>query len=208
VFCWVSPEAQWEPLNSLAIHIPGLLERTDLLIAQQRTVTKPSARDLDSLLKDYLSLLHGFDDCYREFIDARSDGAYWSVDKDSDEYAVHQSVLDRLCQPSFPNTTYTLRFRDGSTAGWFSRYWSYRLELLDGMAQVYRLMSATSCTEFQADASLYRQRAAGLEEEANKFARRTLEAVNYLQSCLEGVVTAQGPWDVVNRYNERKKLEM
>jgi len=207
VFCWVGPEAQLEPLNNLAIQVPGLLEQTDLLVSQQRTVTKPSTGDLDSLLQNYLALTHEFDDCYREFIDARSDGAYWSVDEDSDEYAVHQFIFNRLCQPSFPKPTYKLRFRDGAAAGWLSRYWCCRLELLDGTAQVYKLMAATSCMEFEADASRYRERATRLKEETNQLARRTLEAVNYLHCCLEGVVTAHGPWDIVERYNERKKLE-
>jgi hypothetical protein len=195
MFSYSSSQAQ-EELEGLAIQIPSLLERIDALSG----APTPATRDLECLRQDYLDVLQSFDAWLQRHNEVQPERTYWSVDGDSDD-PPPTAVFDWYCQPSFPNQTYRLRFRDGATAGRFARYWSFRLELLDGMAKLYRLVPLRSGAWLPHNGN-----AEELTMETDQLARMTLEAINYLQSCLEGVVAAYGPWGIVKRYSERKQL--
>lgn len=187
-------------LHDLAIRIPGLIEQTDTIIASQHTDPFIIGNAI-ALKINYLSLRQEFFDWFNHIVIDDHGPIYWHT-KD-DQYI--KSEEDPVCIPHLNPETRKISFRDGPRAGLLAHYWAYRLELVMGMLDLYKIETD--------DQVQWLDSVPGLDvssclREANVLAQMIFETVPYLSSCLEGRITMQGPLDTISRYHERMGLHM
>lgn len=149
---------------------------------------------------DYLSLREEFVDWFNHVVIDDHGPIYWYTG----EQPYIKSEEDPICVPHLSNGAYKVSLRDGPRAGLLARYWSFRLELVMGLWDLYKIEVVDHVQLLDLVPSLD---AASCLHEANTLAQLILEAVPYLSSCLEGRITMQAPLETFGRYHEHMNLD-
>ena len=198
-------------LHDIATHIPGLLHRTDEVLAN--LAPKDTARGLPiksssdhlrsfeaakRLLDDIASIRVDLQDWLDKLRKSFSTPLYWWCDDKSISDYTHP--VDLQCVPDLRNLNYQLRFPEGQKAGLLVTYWSYILELLAATIDVQTALRHVTSTDvplsMTEDIVLNRT-------EGDHTALLITQAEPYLTSCLEGKTVIHFPLRVASRYRAR-----
>lgn len=186
-------------MHDLALRLPGLIERTDSVVASQNLDPLATGKAIE-LKIDYLSLREDFTNWYNHVIIDDHGPIYWHAI----EQPYIESEEDPICIPHLVDGKHKVSFRDGPRAGLLAHYWSFRLELVMGLLDLYKIEAGDHMQLLDLVPGLD---AVSCLREANDLAQLILEAVPYLSSCLEGRITMQGPLETLGRYHDRLDLE-
>lgn len=187
-------------LHDLAIRLPSLLEQTDTIIASQH-IDPLAIGNAIALKKSYTSLRQEFFGWFNQIVIDDHGPIYWNTSDDS----YIKSEEDAICIPHFIPEAHKISFRDGPRAGLLAHYWAYRLELVMGLLDLYKIESDDQVQWLDCVPGLD---SSSCLREANALAQLIFETVPYLSSCLEGRITMQGPLEIVDRYHQRMGLHL
>jgi hypothetical protein len=183
-----------EKLHDIALLLPSLLARTDCITNESRVSFEPAY--IASLLFDYLVVREALQEWLNRFAKSEAELLYW-FSEGMDNSSQPPTDYDPICIPVFPDSTFSIRFKNGARAGILVHYWSFQLELLMGVLDLcQRTISIVTADE----AAMYAQ-------EAHEIAQLILGSIPYLSSCLEGRMVARAPLETVTRYCERIQKE-
>jgi hypothetical protein len=149
------------------------------------------------LLGDFDTLETTLEGWKKDYLSTWKTPAYWY---NGDAWKAHSS-LSVAEDPGPPSTTFepaSLEFADKSASGILARYWSLRLEFLDGLRDVLCLLGWASDHQ-----PMMMRRVEHVNEKARMTVWKTRQAIRHVSSCLEGRLAAQGPSAIIARYYER-----
>jgi hypothetical protein len=192
-------------LEDLALKIPNLLLRTTEIVqsgkghpypqseqgANATAEPHPSPAVLE-LTEEYEALLLQMEQWLHLFVQRYPGPLYWPA-KHSLQYTSSSPPLevDPQCIPTFTETSHQFRFPNGQVAGILANFWSYQLDLLLGFIELEQ--NPAACGYDKAKLELHYSSA--LEK-----ALSILDTIPYLNSCFEGVISAEAPMKTVYRY--------
>lgn len=186
-------------LNDIGVHIPGLLECSDLLFAAQNAQVSQHLESAMSLLARITLLRHELHGWLSIFQSTTTEPLYWSRSTPITQSAASH---DTECVPKYSNHFHQNSFPSGPVAGLLVQYWSFSLQL--SMAAIELQLNLLSHDDQVAQGVFDRETLHHDVEKdqilADKTAQLILEAEPFLSSCFEGLVCLQSPLRIVGSF--------
>jgi hypothetical protein len=207
------PRTRKDELYDIALEIPALLARTDILLnTLDRTSESPRSTSLpendpvhqlstaEDLLASFAGLTFELDQWLVEFRNSYDPiPLYWETDE---VFNRTYALVDTHCIPNHDDSKHVLRFRDGQKASFMILYWGITLELLtaiiDVQSAVSTVMMPTPSAGMRAVALCQDMDANRAEADATALLMH--QSLPYLECCLEGIYVSQLPMRVAHRY--------